>query len=431
MAVTGKNGQAPGVINFSSIQVLMVAKNAADTIARAIKSLPDTPSLHLILIDSSSTSATRLAVQEAISRRRLSLKSMPDTTPVGEARQAALDLCTVPYGIWLDADDAFAPHHIERHLNALEHGADYAICGVTLIDDHTDALMSKIDISADFGKNIPLVWCFERNWLPSLCSAFRLAPARKAGFDISLHGAEDYDHLLKRLDQGDKFTILAGTSYHYYHRNTSISRDLAAREQDSQKIAQKWVQHIRHKNSESARINILGGVDAALLEPAASLWLQAITHNTAGDQNACIKLLIDLRSHPDTHHPLYHLSLHGLSYFLQATQLLLNHLTQKNLPSSARQISLTVSSHPVHILFEKALNYGVHPALLNNQAVAHYHLTGQARKAEEKILEALKYQPHYTDASKNLALLKQNIPPGYITKRPMRPLTDRSQYSPK
>ncbi|MCS6987499.1 MAG: glycosyltransferase [Sphingomonadaceae bacterium] len=108
----------------------MPAWNRADTIAQAIASaLAQTyPHLEVVVVDDASTDATREVVRRiAAADPRVRLIALGRNGGCAVARTVALDAARGRYVAFLDADDLWLAHKIERQIDALRR-CDAAIC---------------------------------------------------------------------------------------------------------------------------------------------------------------------------------------------------------------------------------------------------------------------------------------------------------------
>ena len=88
----------------ADLTLLIVARNAAATIERALLSCVTEPGCPIVLVDDFSRDDT-VARARSIAGSRLHVLTSPPPGGVGLARQCALDAVETEYAAWLDADD--------------------------------------------------------------------------------------------------------------------------------------------------------------------------------------------------------------------------------------------------------------------------------------------------------------------------------------
>lgn len=385
-------------LNFCDITVAIVAHNAADTIARAVRSAVANSSAPVLLIDDFSTDGTAALAQKAGSDR---LRVVRPTTHkgVGNARKTALDHLETRFGIWLDADDEFLPGRTARHLQKLtETPCDIVFDGGLLIDGTTDTVLHGLSIPDFILSDGKTGRQLERNWLPVTQCSFDCAFARNIGYDPSFKAAEDYDFMLRALLARARHGFIAEPGYKYYHYPTSLSRaletatdfSLTARMKHPKADIDQYLAHDDHLNA------------------AEKLWTASL-HTLAA--NACTQahtLLAELSECDDPIAP-YPARARDLAYFMAGTLHLRLGDPAKGL-ESLRQVCVSWPGAEVW----------------NNMGAAHWLLADvtAARKAWQSALAAL---PGYGDANANLQMTAASQAPR-ITQLPMRPSPTRPYY---
>lgn len=217
------------------VSVLIAAYNAANTIERAIRSIPDCVP-RILVLDDCSTDATASIVQ-AIGDARIRLIKHPHNMGIGAARQSLLSSCLTDYGIWLDADDMLLPGHVESLLEILQSGADYAYSNAELFDAQKDEHISTLEPAPELSFPDGIWWMFARNFIPMLgWPAVRISVARKASYQSNLRHAEDYAHLLRAIQKGAKVRFSHKVTYRQYHYSGSLSRQMGAHSESVSKI---------------------------------------------------------------------------------------------------------------------------------------------------------------------------------------------------
>jgi len=211
------------------VTILIAAKNAAETIERAIRSCLPEPNAPIILVDDHSTDTTvRRAVAIAGTRLRV---IRPATAGVAAARQAALDAVETEFAAWLDADDEWVPGRLPRLSALLDGGADIATEAIDLYDGASGAWMRRLPIPDFLRGPRGAVRLFERNFLPGDTQvAFRVRTFRDAGgYDPSIAGPESYDVLLRAIRRGARLSFGDEAGYRMHAYPQSLSRNVPNR----------------------------------------------------------------------------------------------------------------------------------------------------------------------------------------------------------
>ncbi|MGF1448634.1 MAG: glycosyltransferase [Opitutales bacterium] len=212
---------------MSDVTILIAARNAAETIERAVASALAEPADCVLLIDDFSEDAT-VARAQALDDGRLRVVRPPVHTTLGATRQFGLEQVQTTYGIWLDADDAFLPGRTERLLEAMQvQGADLASDGVELFDGPSDAFLRQALIPEFLYHDRWLVRQFERNYLPGAGQvAFRVERLRSLGYATDLTAAEDTDILLRSALARVPVALVPVVGYRMCAYPGSVSRNL-------------------------------------------------------------------------------------------------------------------------------------------------------------------------------------------------------------
>jgi glycosyltransferase involved in cell wall biosynthesis len=102
-----------------SVDVVMPARNRATMIGRAIRSAQEqnVPPNEIIVIDDASTDGTADIARDL----GATVLVHPVATGSGPARNAGIAHASSEWVAFLDSDDAWAPHHIERVARELDH----------------------------------------------------------------------------------------------------------------------------------------------------------------------------------------------------------------------------------------------------------------------------------------------------------------------
>ncbi len=208
------------------LTILIPARNAAATIGRAVASAAGEPGARVLLLDHGSRDGTPQLARRACPR--LEVLSLPASLTLGAVRQAGLEAIGTRFGVWLDADDELVPGRCRRLVEQLERApADLAFDEIELHDGTGGAFLRRLVIPPFLRESSDLVRCFERNYLPGVgVPAFRTDFARRVGYDLAMHGAEDYDFLLRAVMAGARIALVREALYRQYAYPSSLSRDL-------------------------------------------------------------------------------------------------------------------------------------------------------------------------------------------------------------
>jgi hypothetical protein len=209
------------------LTILIVARNAAAFIERALGScLPET-GCPILLADDHSTDQT-VALARARAGARLRVIAVPDPGGVALARQTALDAVRTPKAAWLDADDEWIPGRAARLERMLDEG-DVAVEAIDLHDGPSGTWLRRLDTPAYLRTPRRSVRLFERNALPGDTQiGFRTAVFRDAGgYDQAIQGPESFDVLLRAVARGAKLVFGDTPGYRMHAYPGSLSRDLA------------------------------------------------------------------------------------------------------------------------------------------------------------------------------------------------------------
>lgn len=208
------------------VTILIPARNAAATIRRAATSAAQQAGGRILLLDHGSTDGTPELASETCPGIEI-LRFDPSLT-LGALRQAGLEAVCTEFGVWLDADDELLPGRCQRLVEHLERQpADLAFDEIALHDGTNGRLLRHLAIPPFLRRPSDVVRCFERNYLPGLgVPGFRTGFARSVGYDPSMHGAEDYDFLLRAVAAGARIALVRQVLYRQYAYPSSLSRDL-------------------------------------------------------------------------------------------------------------------------------------------------------------------------------------------------------------
>ncbi|MBK1878235.1 glycosyltransferase family 2 protein [Pelagicoccus mobilis] len=381
------------------ITVVIAARNAEQTIERAVNSVCETGDAKILLVDDYSDDDT---VRLAKSRGGdlLEVVTPREKIGLGNARQAGLESVDTPYLMWLDADDELLAGRLDRMLARLEKGADLVFDSAELCDGASGKFIKNLQIPSFLWEGMGLYRSFERNYLPGPAwPAARVEFARKVGYDPEQNACEDTDFILRALRLGAKWELLSEVGYRQFAYETSLSRDLTHQRRFLARAFSK------HSFLELEAFLKGKGVEAGLLAwclcsnalfrgdwPQADLYAREAFGESAKESE---ELLLPWRVGFD-----------WLSCFIRGSVALLN------------------GKGEAEALLERCVELEESPDALNNLGVVRAKL-GKRNEAVDCFEKALQLMPGYLDARRNLenAEVAANI-----TTHPLRRFESRSGY---
>lgn len=229
-----------------TVAVVIAAKNAADSIGRAVTSaLAQSDVTQIFVVDDASTDETAKAAQACDDgSARLTVIRLPRNLGPAGARNAALKQITADWFTILDADDYMDADRISRLLAASEHKHDFIADDLWLIpeDDETadrQAMWSRQDTPARLpltlhmlvDQNLPRKG-LERRELGFLKPLLRMSRIRKMAisYDERMRLGEDIDLYIRMLADGAPALLTAPMGYVAVRRRNSLSASHGHRE---------------------------------------------------------------------------------------------------------------------------------------------------------------------------------------------------------
>jgi succinoglycan biosynthesis protein ExoU len=215
-----------------TICVIVAAKNAADTIGKAVRSaLIESLVSEVVVVDDGSTDGTAHAAGQADDGTgRLKVISFPQNRGPSAARNAAIAASHAPLIAILDADDFFFPGRFEPML--AESDWDMLADNIAFIYDPASAPQpERFETRA---RGISLVEFVEGNisqrgrprgeigfLKPVMRRAF--LDAHNIRYDEALRLGEDYDLYLRALAKGARYKVIEHCGYGAVVRHDSLS----------------------------------------------------------------------------------------------------------------------------------------------------------------------------------------------------------------
>jgi succinoglycan biosynthesis protein ExoU len=135
-----------GSSSRASVAVLIAARNARTTIARAVTSALAEPEVaRVVVVDDASTDTTSTIARAADDGSgRLTILAQDENTGPAAARNRALDACRTEWVSVLDADDFFLPGRTERLLEyAKAWDADFVADDLLQVDERSEEVLGS------------------------------------------------------------------------------------------------------------------------------------------------------------------------------------------------------------------------------------------------------------------------------------------------
>jgi glycosyltransferase involved in cell wall biosynthesis len=386
------------------ITTIICARNAANTIARAVRSAAAQCDRILLVDDFSS--------DDTISRARavapVEIVSPPHHGTMGETRQCGLDAVTTPLLVWLDADDEFLPGRVEQLVERL-HDHELASDGVEIVDGLTNAARGTA-VTPAFVRRAP-VRLFERMYLPGPgVIAAQTAFARCIGYDEGLHGCEDVDFLLRAIANGGRLAFVEDMGYRLHAYPTSLSRD-----RDRQRRMYRATLE-KHAYDDVRALYLASGVPAVV-----TAWALVSMAMFREDYMAALRFIAEAEvfrgthddSEPEDAEPEV-VEPDGPCPFPESWRIAFSRgtalLLLQDTPAACDEL-------------ERARHLIANAETLNNLGVA-YARRGERSGANSVFEQAVALRPEYADARENLAA----DAPSRITTHPLRVETARQDY---
>jgi succinoglycan biosynthesis protein ExoU len=224
-------------MSTDDVCVIIAAKDAAETIGRAISSaLEEAEVREVVVVDDGSTDDTAAAASRADdgSGRLTVVRFMTNRGP-SAARNHAISISKAPVIGILDADDFFFPGRFKALLAANAGGWDFAADNIAFVDAVTaPSATAKLDHFAPQPYFLDLVAFVEGNiskrgmrrgeigFLKPLMRRSFL-DAHGLRYNEALRLGEDYDLYLKALAAGARYRVIHSCGYGAVVRGNSLS----------------------------------------------------------------------------------------------------------------------------------------------------------------------------------------------------------------
>jgi succinoglycan biosynthesis protein ExoU len=222
------------VSSGASVCVIIAAKNASDTVGRAIGSaLREAEVAEVVLVDDGSTDATAEASLAADDGSgRLKIVRLDENRGPAFARNRAIAQSSAPLIAILDADDFFLKGRFDRMLGGDDW--DFVADNIVFIDARGAAAEPEVPEFAAEPRFLDLCGFIEGNiskrgasrgeigfLKPVMRRAF--LDAHGLGYNEELRLGEDYDLYLRALAKGARYKVVHGCGYGAVVRADSLS----------------------------------------------------------------------------------------------------------------------------------------------------------------------------------------------------------------
>ena len=222
------------------VSVLIIARNAAETMGKAVQSMLNQSmgTFELLVYDDASEDDTEACIK-AFSDVRIRLISGREHKGIPAARNILLREARGRYIAWLDADDWSFPQRLEQQWNYLEQNPD------------TDLLFSWIEVRNGGVSAVCMpadgdllrAWLMFRNpFAHSTMMARNFFAAEGLFYDETMARAQDYE-LYLRLAPRKQFAMLPKILVSYDARNGT-----------AELLAESYLPALMHRNLEAAGI---------------------------------------------------------------------------------------------------------------------------------------------------------------------------------
>lgn len=219
----------------TTVCVIIAAKNAATTIARAVRSALAEPAVQeVVVVDDGSTDATgaqALSVDDGT--QRLKIIRFEQNRGPAAARNCAIEASTAPLLAILDADDFFLPGRFAQFME--ENEWDFIADNIVFVNEEGVALIRNgvqrfrpqtrlLDLEAFIAGNISQRGK-QRGEIGFLKPVMRREFLDKFGlrYNESLRLGEDYDLYARALVAGARYKVIHSCGYGAVVRHDSLS----------------------------------------------------------------------------------------------------------------------------------------------------------------------------------------------------------------
>ncbi len=386
----------------SQTTVVICARNAASTIARAVESVRCQERVPIIVVDDGSVDDTSVVAVEA-GNGLVTIVNPDRKIGLGNARQTGIELIDTEYAMWLDADDALMPGRIEAMERELRSGADIVFDGAELIDSVDNNWIRELTMPDFMLESGAMVRTFERNYLPGPAwPAVRTEVAKNVGYDTALPTGEDIDFNLRALLSSARFKMLPSIGYRQFAYPQSLSRNIELQRGAVKRVMKK------HSYAEVGELFSYSGYSERVASWA--LCSMAIFREEYAKAAMFLGEAFPFGSDPSAI-----LEING--------PLPIQEGWKQAFFAGTLELLLEGDGHVKWLELAEVIRPTAEGA--NNLGVA-YHRSGESTKAKNQFELAVSRLKGYRDAKINL---ERPESPGKITTHPIRVQSSRSEYS--
>lgn len=177
------------------------------------------PHWELCVVDDASTRADTRAVLAAVQDPRIRIERLDRNGGISAASNRALAMARGDYVALLDHDDALTCDALYESARAIvEHAPDLLYSDEDIVDERGRAHTAHL--KPDYAPDLLLA----HNYITHLLVARRELVARVGGFRSACDGAQDYDLVLRLVEQAARIGHLRRVLYHWRMTPASTSR---------------------------------------------------------------------------------------------------------------------------------------------------------------------------------------------------------------
>jgi len=204
--------------------VILPTRNRLALLRRALTSVraQSEPRLELIVVDDASSDGTG-AYLEQLPAEDARIRVLRNAVPVGGggARNAGIGLSRGAWIAFIDDDDEWLPHKLERQLQTLSANAAAVACSCSYIV--RSAARSMRVIAARHGATVQELLVQNSLGGASVCLCASAALKRIGGFDARLEAAQDLDLWVRLRQQGEVAVCREPLVVHHAHAGPRIT----------------------------------------------------------------------------------------------------------------------------------------------------------------------------------------------------------------
>lgn len=272
--------------------VIVPVYNRAHVLGRTLKSvLAQTfQDFEIVVVDDGSSDDPKAVVQEFADPRIRFVRQ--ENRGGGAARNTGIDAARGRLVAFLDSDDEFLPHHLERMRGLLATGQETAGYARIVVDRGEGRSLLKPPRAIRQGEHMATYLLCDRGFVPTITLALPREIAQRVRYSEALPFAQDTDFALRLYLDGCHFRMIEepGAVWHDLPdpQRTSANRKGAN--------AAGWIESMRHRIPARAYHGCRGWMIAKGVAPrrkakALALYLTALMHGCYRPRLAAIIFL--------------------------------------------------------------------------------------------------------------------------------------------